>query len=124
MGGYVSDIFDRTLIFKIGSLIWVIGSAIALSSISAGYIISAGCIGLLNNLTFVMIMEKFPIKKDLYTIYVLIGWAASEITLGIIFYIVENTEVIFMMLFVLTLGYAVAALLFLERDNEIRVEVN
>lgn len=62
----------------------------ALFSEIAGYIITAGCIGLLNNLTFVLIMEHFPHKKDTYTIYVLIGWAVSQITLGLLFYLIKT----------------------------------
>jgi hypothetical protein len=41
------------------------------------FIIAAGAIGLLNNLTFVIIMENWSSSKDKYTIYVLIGWASS-----------------------------------------------
>jgi MFS family permease len=87
-GGWASDIFGRIFIFQIGSVLWLIASIITFFSSQIGYMIAAGCIGLLNNLTFVIIMEKFPKNKDIYTIYVLMGWAVSQITLGIVFYII------------------------------------
>lgn len=55
----------------------MIGSALGLISPSLGYIVCAGCIGLLNNLTFVIIMEVYPKNKDFYTILVLAAWAFS-----------------------------------------------
>lgn len=88
MGGYASDVMGRVVVFKIASVLWVVGSIVALINSEIGYIITAGCIGLLNNLTFVLIMENFTYKKDIYTIYVLIGWAVSQITLGILFYFI------------------------------------
>lgn len=80
----------------------------------AGYIVTAGCIGLLNNLTFVIIMEKWPEKKDQYTIYVLLGWAASEITLGLLFYVIHKSEHYFWLLLTLTLIYTVATFALLD----------
>lgn len=95
-------------------MLWTIGALVALINSQAGYIITAGCIGLLNNLTFVFIMENFKNRKDIYTIYVLIGWAASQITLGILFYFIGNSQNFFLLLFILTLVYAVSVFLFIE----------
>lgn len=42
-----------------------------------GYVLANLAIGPLNNLTFVFINEVFKDKVEIYTIYVLIGWAFS-----------------------------------------------
>lgn len=46
--------------FKSGVIGWGIASVLILVNREIGYIVAAGCIGLLNNLTFVLIMEIFP----------------------------------------------------------------
>jgi hypothetical protein len=55
--------------------------------------------------------------KDIYTIYVLMGWASSQIVLGVLFYFIKNNEVFFLLLFILTIVYTVAVFLFIEEPN-------
>lgn len=109
----------RVVVFKISSVLWTVGSILALINSEIGYIITAGCIGLLNNLTFVFIMENFTDKKDVYTIYVLIGWAVSQITLGILFYFITSPQTFFLLLFALTLAYTVSVFLFIEEQPKL-----
>ena len=77
LGGYLSDQFDRLKVFKAFTAVWGVSCVLMPVSPWTGYIVSAACIGLLNNLTFVIVMEHFPVDKEIYTVYVLIGWAAS-----------------------------------------------
>lgn len=85
-----------------------------LIKMEVGYVLAAGAIGLLNNLTFVVLMEMFPERKDRYTIYVLMGWAISQVTLGLIFYLISDLDYFFLLLFVLTLIYTIATFVYIK----------
>jgi hypothetical protein len=78
-----------------------------------GYVVGNLAIGPLNNLTFVFINEVFQSKAEIYTIYVLIGWAFSEITLGLFFYL-SNTDVFMVFLLCVSLVYAVLSVLYVK----------
>lgn len=56
IGGILADFFGRKPIFHICAVITTLGSFTMLISPYIGYIIAAGAIGPLNNLTFVLIM--------------------------------------------------------------------
>lgn len=59
VGGYASDYFGRVKVFKVFSALWGASSILMVVWPYAGYIASSGCIGLLNNLTFVLIVEQY-----------------------------------------------------------------
>lgn len=121
LGGYASDYFDRIKVFKAFMGVWGVASVLMTCLPQVGYILASGCIGLLNNLTFVIIMEHFPAKKEPYTVYVLIGWAASEITLGLFFLFFqsnsqEGAPLFYFVLFALGMMLTIAVFLFLDFD--------
>lgn len=53
----------------------------------------------------------------------LIGWALSQISLGFLFWGIDKKEVFYVLVFVVTLGFAIAAFLGL-REEEGRIVEN
>lgn len=122
LGGYASDYIGRFIVFKAFSALLGISSIVILLDSWVGYVIAAGCIGLLNNLAFVIVMEMFPEKKEKYTVYLLMGWASSQITLGILFKIIDDVLVFYLILFVLGMIFCLSVFLYMDEpappDNQ------
>lgn len=116
MGGIFSDSFNRIVVFRVFSVLLAMASIIIVFSPLIGYIVAGAAIGPINSLTFVIIFECFPHKSERYISYVLMGWAASEITLGLLFMIVEAT-IFFYILLGLSMVYLIAVLIFIENDE-------
>lgn len=113
LAGVLSDIYGRKPIFVISSILLTVAAALTWVYPFYGYILANLAIGPLNNLTFVLINEVHPDKAEKYTIFVLIGWAFSEITLGG-FFLVSNAEVFYYALFAVTVIYMILALLYVK----------
>ena len=109
--GILSDIVGRRWLFIIFSCVLFLSSLILLWDISIGFILANLCIGPLNNLTFVFINENYPKRSELTTVKVLVGWALSQITLGVFFLITDNQNTFFYYLIVSSLAYAICAVL-------------
>lgn len=109
--GILSDIVGRRWIFVVSSCLLFISSTILLVDLQAGFILANLCIGPLNNLTFVFINENYPNKAELNTVKVLVGWALSEITLGVFFLTVADKSIFFYCLIACSLAYAVGAIM-------------
>jgi MFS family permease len=110
--GILSDLIGRKPLFLFFSLLLFGGSIVLFWNLTAGFIIANLSIGPLNNLTFVFINENDRANSEINTIGVLLGWAASEITLGIMFLVLEDKNIFFYILSALTLIYAIAALIY------------
>lgn len=52
----------------------------------------------------------------------LIGWALSQISLGFLFWGIDKKEVFYVLVFVVTLGFAIAAFLGLREEEGRKVE--
>lgn len=113
VGGVLADGLGAVRVFKLYSVILGFGAGVCLLDRFIGHIWVAGCIGLLNNLTFVLIMNLFPLHKDKYTISVLMGWAFSEITLGTIFSLIDNGQYFYILLFFVCVADTITIFLFL-----------
>jgi hypothetical protein len=94
-----------------------VGSLLAFVNLEIAYIATAGCIGFLNNITIVLVMENFTNDKDILTIYLLCGWAFSEITLGLLFYAKLLDDYFFELMGVLTFIYFCSVLLYIKKNN-------
>lgn len=110
--GVLSDLMGRKPLFLIASILLFVSSLLLFYDLTAGFILANLCIGPLNNLTFVFINENDHARSEIHTIFVLLGWAASEITLGVLFLILEQKSTFFLILAPITLLYALGAVLY------------
>ena len=116
--GILSDIIGRRWLFVVSSCVLFTSSVILLMDLYVGFILANLCIGPLNNLTFVFINENYQNKAEINTVKVLVGWALSEITLGVFFLIVENTNIFYYCLIACSLSYAVGAIILTQETQE------
>jgi len=115
--GILSDLLGRKPLFIIASILLFISSIVLFWDLTAGFVIANLSIGPLNNLTFVFINENSHKNSEINTILVLLGWAASEITLGIIFLFIEDKQNFFYLLAPVTLIYTIFAILFTKETE-------
>ncbi len=109
-GGILSDLLGRKIIFNISSIILLFSALLALINFQIGFIIANLCIGPLNNLTFVFLNQSKHEHCEINTVKVLIGWAFSEITLGLFFLFINDKNIFLWSLVGLSLLFTIGAI--------------